>query len=138
MNAKQGSRLLISGYVAELKCTVRACLDCGALVAGGPTRCGRCAKDAPGDTPESGHCDAPGCDGLLALARTFAADGTVAATAIWCPKCGKRFAVPARDAWPCCWCNHAWAPGDAWPCGGCGAPACRPAIPSPTTRRRPS
>lgn len=25
--------------------TVRACIDCGCLVAGGPTRCGRCAKD---------------------------------------------------------------------------------------------
>lgn len=25
--------------------TIRPCLDCGALVAGGPTRCGRCAKD---------------------------------------------------------------------------------------------
>lgn len=25
--------------------TVRACLDCGCLVAGGPTRCKRCAKD---------------------------------------------------------------------------------------------
>jgi len=37
---------MIEGFVKELGCTVRACLDCGALVAGGPTRCGRCAKDA--------------------------------------------------------------------------------------------
>lgn len=26
--------------------TVRQCIDCGCLVGGGPTRCGRCAKDA--------------------------------------------------------------------------------------------
>jgi hypothetical protein len=26
--------------------TIRVCIDCGALVAGGPTRCGRCALDA--------------------------------------------------------------------------------------------
>lgn len=25
--------------------TIRKCIDCGCLVAGGPTRCGRCAKD---------------------------------------------------------------------------------------------
>jgi hypothetical protein len=25
--------------------TIRVCIDCGALVAGGPTRCGRCAHD---------------------------------------------------------------------------------------------
>lgn len=31
--------------------TVRACIDCGAIVAGGPTRCGRCAKEA---TPAMG------------------------------------------------------------------------------------
>jgi RNA polymerase subunit RPABC4/transcription elongation factor Spt4 len=32
--------------------TVRACLDCGCLVAGGPTRCRRCAADvAPGEAP---------------------------------------------------------------------------------------
>ncbi|HEY6509798.1 MAG TPA: hypothetical protein VIY56_17365 [Vicinamibacterales bacterium] len=28
--------------------TVRSCLDCSALVAGGPTRCGRCAREACG------------------------------------------------------------------------------------------
>lgn len=27
--------------------TVRECLDCGALIAGGPTRCIRCAKEGP-------------------------------------------------------------------------------------------
>jgi hypothetical protein len=37
---------MIEGFVKELGCTVRECLDCGALVPGGPTRCGRCAKDA--------------------------------------------------------------------------------------------
>jgi hypothetical protein len=27
--------------------TVRECIDCGALIAGGPTRCIRCAKEGP-------------------------------------------------------------------------------------------
>lgn len=34
---------MIEGFISELKSTVRACIDCGALVAGGPTRCMRCA-----------------------------------------------------------------------------------------------
>lgn len=29
--------------------TVRACVDCGCLVVGGPTRCGRCATEARGE-----------------------------------------------------------------------------------------
>jgi hypothetical protein len=32
--------------------TVRACLDCGCLVAGGPARCRRCAADALDDAEE--------------------------------------------------------------------------------------
>lgn len=35
---------MIEGYVSDLGCTVRACLDCGVLVAGGPTRCIPCAE----------------------------------------------------------------------------------------------
>lgn len=35
----------IEGFVHDLRSTVRECVDCGCLVAGGPTRCGRCAKD---------------------------------------------------------------------------------------------
>jgi hypothetical protein len=27
--------------------TVRECIDCGALIAGGPTRCIRCVKEGP-------------------------------------------------------------------------------------------
>ena len=36
---------LPEGFIKELGCTVRTCIDCGCLVAGGPTRCGRCTKD---------------------------------------------------------------------------------------------
>lgn len=36
---------LPEGYLTELKCTVRTCLDCGCLVSGGPTRCTRCVRD---------------------------------------------------------------------------------------------
>jgi hypothetical protein len=28
--------------------TIRVCIDCGCLVAGGPTRCGRCAHEVQG------------------------------------------------------------------------------------------
>ncbi len=34
---------VVEGFVEDLGATVRDCLGCGALVAGGPTRCGRCA-----------------------------------------------------------------------------------------------
>jgi predicted RNase H-like HicB family nuclease len=36
---------LVDGFVRELGATVRDCLDCGCLIAGGPTRCKRCAKE---------------------------------------------------------------------------------------------
>jgi hypothetical protein len=36
----------IEGYVSDLKCTVRECIDCSCLVPGGPTRCKRCASEA--------------------------------------------------------------------------------------------
>lgn len=32
------------GFLSEIGCTVRDCLDCGCLVPGGPTRCKRCAR----------------------------------------------------------------------------------------------
>ena len=35
----------VDGFVHELRATVRECIDCGALIAGGPTRCIRCAKE---------------------------------------------------------------------------------------------
>jgi hypothetical protein len=35
----------VEGFIPELKATVRECIDCGALIAGGPTRCVRCAKE---------------------------------------------------------------------------------------------
>lgn len=38
-------RPIVDAFVAELGSTVRSCLDCGALVAGGPVRCGRCGSD---------------------------------------------------------------------------------------------
>ena len=43
----------VDGFVEGLGCTVRECVDCAALVAGGPTRCIRCATEgAPtGPTP---------------------------------------------------------------------------------------
>ncbi len=48
---------MIEGFVSELKCTVRECIDCGCLVPGGPTRCKRCASlpqsPAPSPTPET-------------------------------------------------------------------------------------
>uniref|UniRef100_A0A6H2A5F0 Uncharacterized protein n=1 Tax=viral metagenome TaxID=1070528 RepID=A0A6H2A5F0_9ZZZZ len=43
LNAGDGY-MLSEGFVKELKCTVRTCIDCGALVSGGPTRCGWCAE----------------------------------------------------------------------------------------------
>lgn len=36
----------IEGFVEGLQATVRECIDCGCLVAGGPTRCKRCAEGA--------------------------------------------------------------------------------------------
>lgn len=36
---------LPEGFIEDLGCTVRTCIDCGCLVAGGPTKCGRCAAD---------------------------------------------------------------------------------------------
>lgn len=38
-----GDEPIIDGYVDELGATVRSCVDCGALVGGGPSRCARCA-----------------------------------------------------------------------------------------------
>ena len=35
----------VEGFIPELRATVRECIDCGCLVAGGPTRCVRCAKE---------------------------------------------------------------------------------------------
>lgn len=35
----------VEGFIPELGATVRECIDCGCLVAGGPTRCVRCAKE---------------------------------------------------------------------------------------------
>lgn len=35
----------IEGFVHDLGCTVRECVDCGCLVPGGPTRCKRCAGE---------------------------------------------------------------------------------------------
>jgi hypothetical protein len=41
-----GSDLVFDGTIGGA--TIRSCIDCGALVAGGPTRCGFCAsKVAP-------------------------------------------------------------------------------------------
>ena len=40
---------MIEGFVKELGCTVRACIDCGCLVAGGPTRCMRCVREIERD-----------------------------------------------------------------------------------------
>ena len=45
----------VEGFIPELKATVRECVDCGALIAGGPTRCVRCAKEgAPSNNACSG------------------------------------------------------------------------------------
>ena len=38
-------RNMVDGFVKELGCTVRECIDCGCLVPGGPTRCKRCARE---------------------------------------------------------------------------------------------
>jgi hypothetical protein len=38
--------------------TIRECIDCGCLVAGGPTRCGRCAEAAAGTLAGSPPADA--------------------------------------------------------------------------------
>ena len=35
----------VDGFIPELGATVRECIDCGALIAGGPTRCVHCAKE---------------------------------------------------------------------------------------------
>jgi len=35
--------------------TIRQCAECGCLVAGGPTRCGRCAEEVPIDAPPQRH-----------------------------------------------------------------------------------
>ena len=41
----KGVKSNIDGFVEELGCTVRSCIDCGALVGGGPTRCIRCVRE---------------------------------------------------------------------------------------------
>ena len=38
---------VVDGFIADIGATVRDCLDCGCLVAGGPTRCVRCAEEGP-------------------------------------------------------------------------------------------
>jgi NADH:ubiquinone oxidoreductase subunit E len=35
----------IEGFVPGLNCTVRECIGCKCLIAGGPTRCERCARE---------------------------------------------------------------------------------------------
>jgi hypothetical protein len=45
------------GFVHDLGCTVRECIDCGCLTPGGPTRCKRCAletEEQQEPLPESG------------------------------------------------------------------------------------
>jgi hypothetical protein len=44
-------KLLVDTYVEGVG-TVRDCLGCGALIAGGPTRCIRCAKE---EDPRRAH-----------------------------------------------------------------------------------
>lgn len=44
----------VEGFIPELKATVRECVDCGALIAGGPTRCVRCAKEG---APSNNACN---------------------------------------------------------------------------------
>jgi hypothetical protein len=44
-----GWTVLRDGAFASPFGTIRKCIDCGCLVAGGPTRCGRCARDAATD-----------------------------------------------------------------------------------------
>ena len=41
----------VEGFIPELKATVRECIGCGCLVAGGPTRCKRCAAEAHEEAP---------------------------------------------------------------------------------------
>ena len=42
---KESKYNLPEGYIHELGCTVRTCVDCGCLVVGGVTRCNRCVRD---------------------------------------------------------------------------------------------
>lgn len=46
MSEKEFKYDLPEGFIKELGCTVRACIDCGCLVSGGPTRCTRCAEQS--------------------------------------------------------------------------------------------
>jgi len=41
--APEGTHI-VDQYSKEFGCTVRSCLGCGALLVGGPTRCGHCAE----------------------------------------------------------------------------------------------
>ncbi|MFA5132513.1 MAG: hypothetical protein WC444_04315 [Candidatus Paceibacterota bacterium] len=52
----------IEGFVKDLGCDVRECIDCGCLTPGGPTRCKRCASEIKSDEFVY-HC--LGCNKLL-------------------------------------------------------------------------
>ena len=36
---------LPEGFIEQLHCTVRTCINCGCLVSGGPTRCTLCVRE---------------------------------------------------------------------------------------------
>ncbi len=78
--------------------TIRACLDCGALVAGGPTRCARCARDVNRE-PTGETLIGPGArNPVVAMPDEKR----------WCDTCKK-------VDWARCF-------GDLWRCSDCGEP----------------
>lgn len=92
----------IDGYVHDLKCTVRECIDCGCLTPGGPTRCKRCVRDLAAR-------DARPTDEELRLGRELACttDMTARAAAL------EADLEQIRDLMPSDWSNHTPEGGQA-------------------------
>lgn len=75
-----GDPCAVDTYIHGLG-TIRACLDCSALVAGGPTRCGRCTREACGLCGEGMGRHADECKNRPLTVEDFPARTWVAAPA---------------------------------------------------------
>ena len=68
---------VVDVFSEEFRCTVRDCLGCGALVPGGPTRCGRCATQQPPPEAEENETTQRGTMVLPAKRRVLWESGPV-------------------------------------------------------------
>ena len=92
----------IEGFVHDLKCTVRECIDCGCLTPGGVTRCKRCVRDLAAR-------DARPTDEELRLGRELACTTDMSARAAALEADLEQI----RDLMPADWSNHTPEGGQA-------------------------